>query len=248
MKSHQVSHSFSSGKYFGNLDRSLKDKSVNDEHLKWMSENSERIEATVAWFEKFYKQDMRIAEIGPGGVGIAIKESFPGVELDAFDCVEWFKPLYDQYSINWSEIDLNSKMAQSSNSEKYDAIFLCEVIEHLARWPVEVFEDLKSMLKPGGVILVTTQNLHRASNRVRMITGKRLFADFTPESLVMGHIREYTPEEMGALLEYAGFNNVEGYFTCFPDLKSSHLVRGAYSMVCNMFPKLANHFFVWGQK
>lgn len=73
---------------------------------------------------------------------------------------------------------------------------MCEVIEHLARWPADVLRDIRAALKPGGLLLVTTQNLHRLSQRLRMLSGRRLFAHYVRENLVMAHLREYTPEEL----------------------------------------------------
>ncbi len=232
--------------HYNRLVSALENKDVPDEHRKWMWENTERIDATVRWLEAQPLTSHCFAEIGPGGVGLPALQKFNDATLDAYDCVEWFKPVYDQFNIPWQHIDLNGDFALPEG--KYDVIFLCEVIEHVARWPIEIFEGLKKSLKPGGYLLVTTQNLHRLSNRLRMIQGKKLFADFTHQALVMGHIREYMPEEMDELMSLAGFEGVGSCFMCFPDLLASSQVQAGYYAACRLFPRLSTHFFCWGQK
>jgi len=64
--------------------------------------------------------------------------------VDAYDCNEWFKPVYEQFSIPWNYIDLN--YFAITHKGPYDAILLCEVIEHLARWPAEVLSELRGSL------------------------------------------------------------------------------------------------------
>lgn len=232
--------------HFNRLETLLKTKEVSEEHYKWVWENSERIDATIELISDLNLKSYSIAEIGPGGLGLAALQNFPDVKLEAYDCVEWFKPVYDQFDISWNDLDLNNNI--DFPEEKYDIILLCEVIEHLAHWPIEIFKNLTKGLKSGGLLLVTTQNLHRLSNRLRMILGKKMFADFIPESLVMGHLREYMPEEMTLLMEHAGFTDIQTKFACFPDLVSSSTIQKGYSILCRVSPRLSNHFFCWGYK
>ncbi len=237
------------GKRYSNykkLELALKDKAVPKEHLQWMWENAERIDVTVDLVKAMDLDSPCFAEIGPGGVGLAALQGVAGGTLEAYDCVEWFKPVYDQFDIPWGNIDLNGPF--SIPEGRYDVIFMCEVIEHIAHWPVDVFKDLKKGLKSGGALLVTTPNLHRLSNRLRMFRAQQLFADFIPNSLVMGHIREYMPEEMSFLMEHAGFTDIETSFCSFPDLLKPAPVQLGYWVLCKLFPRLSTHFYCLGRK
>lgn len=233
-------------RHYNKLDSVLKKKLISEEHYHWVWENSERIDATIDWIQRQRFSTNNIAEIGPGGIGLAALQTFPNANIDAYDCTDWFKPVYDQFNIPWNYLNLNTTVDLPLG--KYDIILFCEVIEHLAHWPVEIFKNLKASLKPGGFLLVTTQNLHRLSNRLRMVFGKKIFTDFIPDSLVMGHLREYMPEEMTTLMKRAGFTNVKTKFACFPDLESPKTVQKGYSLLCRMSPRLSNHFFCWGNK
>jgi SAM-dependent methyltransferase len=228
------------------LESALKDIEVSKEHNQWMWENAERIDVTVDLAMTLSMDSPCFAEIGPGGVGLAVLQKFSGATLEAYDCVDWFKPVYDQFDIPWRHVDLNGPF--SIPEGRYDVIFMCEVIEHIAQWPVKVFRGLKTGLKSGGVLLVTTPNLHRLSNRLRMFRAKQLFADFMPESLVMGHIREYMPEEMSLLMGHAGFTNIETSFWSFPDLLKPAPIQLGYGILCKLFPRLSTHFYCMGRK
>ncbi len=231
---------------FRNLAVVLEDVEITEEHKGWIYENAERIHHTIDLIVQTQLGEKCFAEIGPGGVGLAALQTFPDALLDAYDCVEWFKPLYDQFEVPWNYIDLNQEC--NLPRQRYNLILLCEVIEHVANWPVDVFINLKKALKPGGYLIVTTQNLHRLSNRLRMLRGSKLFADFLPNALVMGHIREYMPEEIELLMKHAGFKENETGFWSFPDLRKSFITQFAYRLVCKLFPGLSTHFYCMGMR
>lgn len=92
---------------------------------------------------------------------------------------------------------------------------------------------------------MTTQNLHRTSNRLRMIAGKRLFANFVPEELIMAHVREYTPEELDFLLRRAGFTDIRSWLTPIPGVRHSRLAQAGYEFLCKLQPRQSNFIFCW---
>lgn len=213
--------------------------------LQYLLEADDRTRHTLEVLERLGVAGKRVCELGPGGVGLACSQFF-GADVTAFDCVEdFFKPIYEEYGIPVRMIDLN-KSAKVGAAE-YDFILFCEVFEHLCRWPLETLTEIRSSMKPGGAILLSTQNLHRLSNRLRMVRGKPLFSNFVAEELVMGHLREYSASELVYLLERAGFRDIQFEMCTFPDLRSHRLVQKAYSGVCRFFPQLSNFIFIWAR-
>ena len=212
--------------------------------IRHFDENRDRIVYTVNFLREMGLTGKSICEIGPGGIGLACAREL-GAKVDTYDCSEWFKPVCERFSIPWNYINLNQTAVISKGP--YDAILLCEVIEHIARWPAEVLSELRGSLKVGGILLVTTQNLHRFSNRIRMLVGKRLFAHFVPKELVMAHLREYTPEELTFLFKRAGFQEVEWKLLTL-DIGKPKLVETVYKIVCRVFPRLSNFIFCWAVK
>ena len=228
--------------WFDQLCRDIRSLNPSAEVIDQLLVNRDRIIYTINFLQKFSLPGRCLCEIGFGGVGLACAKVL-NMQVEAYDCSELFKPLCEAFQIPWRHIDLNKAGIVLDHS--YDIILLCEVIEHLARWPAEVMAELKNYLKPGGLLLITTPNLHRLSNIIRMCTGRRLFAHFVPEELVMGHLREYTPEELIYLINYAGFSKVEVKQLSFPDLEKSRLLQIGYDMVCKIIPKFSNYIFCW---
>ena len=58
---------------------------------------------------------------------------------------------------------------------KFDFVFFSEVIEHLPIPGYIVLERLKSVLRPGGIIICSTPNLYRLRNVVYMALGVNIF-------------------------------------------------------------------------
>ena len=93
----------------------------------------------------------------------------------------------------------------------YDAIVFSEVLEHLRISPSLVFRELRRVLAPDGYLLLTTPNVARLTNVLKLLAGRNILESF-PEDVEsenitdhLTHIREYTMNEVCALLEKNGF-------------------------------------------
>ncbi len=96
----------------------------------------------------------------------------------------------------------------SQQPDKYDLIFIGEVIEHLLD-AQDAFTRLGKVCRRGGHIIVTTPNLAYLGNRFRVPLGKDLHP-LTMDRGVVGHqhIRVYTVRLLKELLANAGFRTV----------------------------------------
>ena len=224
--------------WFDDYYKELQGVGIDPDILSYIKIDQERIKYTINLLNNFGIKGKKVCEIGFGGIGLACR-SVLKAEVDAYDYSNNFKLLCDHYSIPYHFIDLNQPGIVLRQS--YDAILLLEVIEHINRWPVEIFSELWEFLVEGGLLLVTTPNLHRLSNRLRMVTGKRLFAHFTPEDLLMAHLREYTADELIFLLARAGFADLSYKMVSFPDARKAKWVQKAYKIVGNIAPSLSNY-------
>lgn len=75
----------------------------------------------------------------------------------------------------------------------FDLVILQEVIGHLPQPPYIVFNRLNRLLKPDGILFLTTPNGSRIRNVLYMLTGKQVLDHFRyPEG----------PEALGAQYEY----------------------------------------------
>lgn len=88
--------------------------------------------------------------------------------------------------------------------EVFDVVFAGEVIEHLVD-TTGFLLDLRRVLKPGGVLVLTTPNLASFENRVRLLLG--LYPRWVEYRLEggHGHVRAYTARTLLRHLADTGF-------------------------------------------
>ncbi len=127
--------------------------------------------------------DSRVLEVGAGDrrYGAMLAERYSGLYYRSLD----IDPNTHQDFYSLAEIE-----------EQFDLVFMFEVIEHLALLEgLELLENLRSKLKPGGRLLLSTPNLYHPH---------QYFGDST-------HVTFYKFEELGGLMMTAGFRNIRAF-------------------------------------
>ena len=135
-------------------------------------------------------------------------------EYFACDLVQPLKPLPNFRSVNLNEESLRDVFA----GREFDVVFCGEVIEHVFS-PDAVLSDLKILLRPGGVLILSTPNLGYWVNRLLLLVGisplfvensasvklGRRFRFLGQGNATQGHIRLFTYRAARDLLELQGF-------------------------------------------
>jgi len=87
----------------------------------------------------------------------------------------------------------------------FEAVHACEVLEHLFNTD-GFLRELRRVLVPGGVLILSTPNLNSLANRVRVVCGRPLpmWGAF-PDDRHGGHIRVLNREKAEELLSRTGF-------------------------------------------
>lgn len=98
-----------------------------------------------------------------------------------------------------------------SNSE-FDVVLFCEIIEHLTQDPMHPLREIKRILKPGGILILTTPNISRLENVAKMIAGANIYDPYSGYGPYGRHNREYNKHELYLLLKHLGFT-LEEIFT-----------------------------------
>jgi len=101
---------------------------------------------------------------------------------------------------------------------KADLVFALEIIEHMVS-PSHLLAEAFRILAPGGHLLITTPNVARIGNVLKLMVGRSNFDRLVPidyehpEDEWRPHFREYTLSEIEIFLQGVGFEVVEsGHF------------------------------------
>ena len=93
----------------------------------------------------------------------------------------------------------------------FSTVLCCELIEHLSSDPMHMMSEINRILKPGGHLVLTTPNITSLRAAAGILQGfhPMLFpAYIRPRAdgeVEARHAREYTPQEVKALLQVSGF-------------------------------------------
>lgn len=87
-------------------------------------------------------------------------------------------------------------------AEKFDVIFMGDVLEHMVQ-PDDVLTRLRSLLKPGGRVVISLPNIAHYTTRWQLLTGR---FDMK-ESGIMDrtHLHFFTLKTMREMIEKSGF-------------------------------------------
>jgi SAM-dependent methyltransferase len=124
-------------------------------------------------------------------------------------------------------VDLNAPFAEVAGPDGVDAVTLMEVIEHLEN-PRHVLREIGAMLRPGGILILTTPNASGVYSRVRFFfTGEHaMFNDAAYEW--SGHITPVTAWTLDKAFRDTGFETVERTYhdaPFFPPRSSGDLAK-----------------------
>jgi SAM-dependent methyltransferase len=89
----------------------------------------------------------------------------------------------------------------------FDVALCCELIEHLREDPMNMLVELNRVLKWGGLVILTTPNITSAFSVQEAMAGRspNIYSLYNRKSPADRHSREYTPSDVRAALESAGF-------------------------------------------
>ena len=167
------------------------------------------------WF--FPERKKKILEIGTfsGVISLGLKKL--GYEVVALDLPEYVSGT--ELQRRFSEFDIPTLAANlrdghiPAEDENFDCVVMCEVIEHFNFNPLPVLKEINRVLKPGGLLYLTTPNASHLGARIKLLIARsihhpiRAFLwQFDPSgNYIVGlHWREYTGSEMKELLELPG--------------------------------------------
>lgn len=152
-------------------------------------------------------QNPVVLEVGGGQLAL-LMQAMRGAVPTVLDLSEtWSEPV-TRYGIDFRVGDLVRD--EPGFREEFDLVVLCEVIEHMPIPGHLVIEKIASWLKPGGLLFMTTPNLYRLRNVVRLALGMQIFCPFRypARGSGIGHFFEYSPANLAWQIREAGMDVV----------------------------------------
>lgn len=101
--------------------------------------------------------------------------------------------------------------------QEFDLVVFTEIFEHLGVNPLNVLKEIKRILKPKGMLILSTPNLYTLHKIIMFLFGmsfNNALGEFNKveNTGYMGHIREYSNREIKMILESCGYEIKETYF------------------------------------
>lgn len=174
------------------------------------------------------EHNLKVLDVG-AGVGflsILLKKKFR-CDVEAVDLegsVSFWAERFEKYGILIKPCDIGRDSLPFLDNT-FDIVVFSEVIEHLTASPKRALEEIKRVLKRGGYLVLTTPNLARASNIVKLILGRSLLPQVSESDWISSpstpHLREYTVGELKQLVKQAGLENEKVYMSrCWDKLRT----------------------------
>jgi SAM-dependent methyltransferase len=91
----------------------------------------------------------------------------------------------------------------------FDAVVFSEILEHLLLSADRTLAEIHRVLRPCGHVLVSTPNVARLGNAIRLLKGLNINDGYSPYGVYGRHNREYTMPEVVDALERNGFEIAE---------------------------------------
>jgi SAM-dependent methyltransferase len=88
----------------------------------------------------------------------------------------------------------------------FDVVLFCEMLEHLLMDPMAALRQIHRILKPHGVLVLTTPNVARLDNVLALVNGANIYDPYSGFGPYGRHNREYNRHELHRLLAFAGFD------------------------------------------
>jgi SAM-dependent methyltransferase len=134
-----------------------------------------------------------------------------------------FEILIDQVDVE------NEPLRYEDNS--LDVITCFEVLEHLRYDPVFLMKEFNRVLKPNGLLILTTPYVNSYVGLLRMVEYKtpHIFSQYFPDRQGIGHCKEYAVSEVKQLFYHCGFEmDAVETFDYHPPLGLTPQVVGQY--------------------
>jgi 2-polyprenyl-3-methyl-5-hydroxy-6-metoxy-1,4-benzoquinol methylase len=201
-------------------------------------------EKAFGLFRKYVSSGARVLDLGSGSGAWAKRLYDASYDVTACD----FNPTptspmgskmpNERFEFPYYQVDLNQNFSGRLGNGGFDAVSIMDVIEHLEN-PRHTFRQIKSLLKKGGVVLLTTPNASGLYSRLRFFfTGQMAMFTDVNYAIRWGHITPLTAWQLEKVFSESDLKVLERRFhdtPFFPPRSSGDFAKITAWLVFRMF-------------
>ena len=227
------------------------EKTASDvEYIPYKKYPVNRSEACFKYFIDHFEGG-NILELASGSGALAKSILGSALNVETYLASDWSVSRLEgmQKTLNDERLQIaqiNAENIDPAQYEKFDAIIMVALIEHLID-PLQAMKTIRKLLKPGGFIYIDTPNIADYGARFKLLQGKFPATASSNEGLTKyngepvdmideGHLHYFTYRSLTLmLLQYCGFSRVEKY--SFP-IGKRYLGKKIHSYLAKKWPAL----------
>jgi SAM-dependent methyltransferase len=158
-------------------------------------------------FRSFLPEPGRVLDLAAGQGAFSIKLRDLGHDVRAVDVSRdnWKVP---DIPVTIADLDSEFAAAISDAEQKFDAVVAIEIIEHLEN-PFRFVRECAKLLKPGGLLFLTTPNVEAVNSRLIFLYTGRLSGFGAYETVRPAHITPIFKWKLDMIFGEAGFEIVK---------------------------------------
>lgn len=190
----------------------------------------------------------------PGYIAIALKMNGYNVIGGSINLIGDFKKRMNQFQIPIDVYNIDYDDLHYSNST-FDVVIFSEIIEHLFYDVPHALKEIYRTVKQDGYLILTTPNLARIANRMRLLTGKSINPPLCGENhyfqkdIYKRHNREYTLQELIHLLNESGFKINRQFYWNYPAyIYRKPMLKRGVNFISHIIPGFKDQIYIVASK
>lgn len=188
---------------------------LSEWHESYVRNNKLRIALDLDMAKEQVRQGSTVLEFGSVPLLFTAALSSSNYNVTGIDIApERYKSAIEKAGVSVVKCDIETERLPFGD-DSFDAVVFNELFEHLRINPIFTLSEVLRVLKPGGIMMLSSPNLRSVNglynflirNRAYSCSGN-LYAEYQKLEKLghMGHVREYTTTEVIEFLEKIGFD------------------------------------------
>jgi 2-polyprenyl-3-methyl-5-hydroxy-6-metoxy-1,4-benzoquinol methylase len=191
------------------------------DHIKsYYDTHRTRFGFDLDYADKFLRTSDRVLEVGAFPYFLTLpllSKNYNVTALDKCSGLEYVPAVADKFKLKVIDCDLDVDKIPEKDAA-FDCVIMNEVFEHLRINLIFSMREVRRVLRPDGLLLLSTPNLRSVRGINNLLRKQEAYSSWggiydnysnLEKRGVMGHVREYTSKEVRDFLQQIGFE-IEG--------------------------------------